>query len=800
MSISDRKNSVQRTNDTTQNSDTQSRKERNRRIIKRLWIIFGALSGLTLIFFILVYNGIIGYMPPVEELKNPKDRFASVVYTADGIEMGRYFRSTGNRVYADYDEISQHVVDALVATEDARFEDHSGIDLRALFRAIVKTVILRDKSAGGGSTITQQLAKLLYTPPSEGLLERALQKPIEWMIAIKLERYYSKEEIVKMYLNQFDFLYNAVGIKSAAQVYFNKEARNLNLQESALLVGMVKNPTYYNPVRHPDRAITRRNTVFVQMEKAGLITEEQRDSLSQLPLGLDFHRIDHNDGIAPYFREELRRYLTAKKPERDNYPEWDQQRFVDDSIAWVTNPLYGWIAKNPKADGSYYDIYADGLRIYTTIDSRMQRYAEEAVHEHMSDLQRRFDREKKGMPYTSNPNELSAANRDKLIRNAMRQSERYRIAKLAGLSNAEIEKQFNTPVEMTLFSYDGPVDKTMTPRDSILYVKTFLRTGFMSMDPRNGHVKAYVGGPEFRFFQYDMVSTGRRQVGSTIKPFLYTLAMESGFSPCSTFLNAQPTYTDAAGNVWSPRNSGHSRIGEMVDLRWALTNSNNWISARLINEVGPSRLVNLMHDLGITNKLPAVMSLALGPCEVSVREMVAAYSAFANKGMRVDPIYVTAITDNNGNVLAKFSPNQTEVISDVAYYRILSILLNVVDSGTGNRLRRAPYALTAQIGGKTGTTNYNADGWFMGFTPELVSGVWVGGDERYIHFNSMADGQGAEMALPIYGKYMRKIFDDRTLPYSQNTTFAFPPGISLCDGFEEAESEVEETTVEGAFD
>lgn len=800
MSISDRKNSVQRTNDTTQNSDTQSREERNRRIIKRLWIIFGALSGLTLIFFILVYNGIIGYMPPVEELKNPKDRFASVVYTADGIEMGRYFRSTGNRVYADYDEISQHVVDALVATEDARFEDHSGIDLRALFRAIVKTVILRDKSAGGGSTITQQLAKLLYTPPSEGLLERALQKPIEWMIAIKLERYYSKEEIVKMYLNQFDFLYNAVGIKSAAQVYFNKEARNLNLQESALLVGMVKNPTYYNPVRHPDRAITRRNTVFVQMEKAGLITEEQRDSLSQLPLGLDFHRIDHNDGIAPYFREELRRYLTAKKPERDNYPEWDQQRFVDDSIAWVTNPLYGWIAKNPKADGSYYDIYADGLRIYTTIDSRMQRYAEEAVHEHMSDLQRRFDREKKGMPYTSNPNELSAANRDKLIRNAMRQSERYRIAKLADLSDAEIEKQFNTPVEMALFSYDGPVDKTMTPRDSILYVKTFLRTGFMSMDPRNGHVKAYVGGPEFRFFQYDMASTGRRQVGSTIKPFLYTLAMESGFSPCSTFLNAQPTYTDAAGNVWSPRNSGHSRIGEMVDLRWALTNSNNWISARLINEVGPSRLVNLMHNLGITNKLPAVMSLALGPCEVSVREMVAAYSAFANKGMRVDPIYVTAITDNNGNVLAKFSPNQTEVISDVAYYRILSILLNVVDSGTGNRLRRAPYALTAQIGGKTGTTNYNADGWFMGFTPELVSGVWVGGDERYIHFNSMADGQGAEMALPIYGKYMRKIFDDRTLPYSQNTTFAFPPGISLCDGFEEAESEVEETTVEGAFD
>ncbi len=778
----------------------RSREERNRLIIRRMWMVFGGLAVAGLLFFILVYNGIIGYMPPVEELKNPKDRFASVVYSADGVEMGRYFRSTGNRVYADYDEISQHVVDALVATEDARFEDHSGIDFRALFRAILKTVILRDKSSGGGSTITQQLAKLLYTPPSDGFFERAMQKPIEWMIAIKLERYYSKEEIVKMYLNQFDFLYNAVGIKSAAQVYFNKEARNLNLQESALLVGMVKNPTYYNPVRHPERATARRNTVFEQMEKAGLITEAQRDSLSQLPLGLDFHRMDHNDGIAPYFREELRRYLTAKKPERSNYPSWDSQHFVDDSVAWVTNPLFGWIAKNPKADGSYYDIYSDGLRIYTTIDSRMQRYAEEAVYEHMSDLQRRFDREKKGMPYTTNPNELSAAGREKLIRNAIRQSERYRVAKEAGLSDAEIDKQFNTPVEMTMFSYNGPVEKTMTPRDSILYVKTFLRTGFMSMEPRNGHVKAYVGGPDFRFFQYDMVSKGRRQVGSTIKPFLYTLAMESGFSPCSTFLNSQPTYTDAAGNVWSPRNSGHSRIGEMVDLRWALTNSNNWISARLINEVGPSRLVNLMHNLGITNKLPSVMSLALGPCEISVREMVAAYSAFANKGMCVEPIYVTAITDNNGNVLAQFSPNQTEVISDLAYYRILSILLNVVDSGTGNRLRRAPYALTAQIGGKTGTTNFNADGWFMGFTPELVSGVWVGGDERYIHFNSMADGQGAEMALPIYGRYMRKVFDDKTLPYSQSTTFAFPPDISLCDGYEGGEAEVEEATVGDVFD
>lgn len=782
-------------------TDQQRRYARDLKVVKWMWIIFGSLAGLVLIFFIFVYNGIIGYMPPVEELKNPKDQFASVVYSADGEEMGRFFRNTGNRLYADYDEISQHVVDALVATEDERFEEHSGIDVKALGRAIVKTVILRQKSAGGGSTITQQLAKQLYTPPSKGFLDRAMQKPIEWMIAIKLERYYSKEEIIKMYLNQFDFLYNAVGIKSAAQVYFNKEARNLNIQEAALLVGMVKNPTYYNPVRQPERALARRNVVLEQMAKAGKISQAECDSLSRLPLGLDFHRIDHKEGVAPYFREELRRVLTAKKPERSDYPSWDKQSYVDDSIAWANNPLYGWIQKNPKADGSYYDLYNDGLRIYTTIDSRMQRYAEEAVREHMSDLQRRFDREKKGMPYTSNTEELSTSGRNRLIRNAITQSERYRVAKLAGKSESEIDKEFHTPVEMTLFSYDGPVDKTMTPYDSVLYVKSFLRTGMMSMDPRNGYVKAYVGGPDYRFFQYDMVSKGRRQVGSTIKPFLYTLAMEDDYTPCSTFSNTQPVFQLPDGKTWAPRNSGSSRVGEMVDLRWALTNSNNWISARVLHEVGPTRLVQLMHRLGITNQIPAVISLSLGPSEVSVREMVGAYSAFANKGMRSEPIFVTAITDNKGNILARFSPIQSEVISEKAYYRILSILLNVVDSGTGNRLRRGPYNLTAQTGGKTGTTNYNADGWFMGFTPELVTGVWVGGDERYIHFNSMRDGQGAEMALPIYGLFMKKVYGDPHLQMSQSVRFNFPPDVDLCGGLFDSEvEEVEEVSVEDVFD
>ena len=792
-------------NETAQQDIQAPKRNLSKLIIKWLWILFAAGTVLGVIFFILVYNGVIGYMPPIEELKNPQDKYATVIYTADGKEMGRYFRGTGNRVYADFDEISPNVIDALIATEDVRFESHSGIDAKAISRALFKTVLMGNKSAGGGSTITQQLAKQLYTPPTSGLMSRAMQKPIEWMIAIKLERFYSKEEIIKMYLNQFDFLYNAVGIKSAAKVYFNTSADKLNIEQAALLVGMVKNPAYYNPVRHPERARERRNVVLEQMHKADFITREQLDSLQALPLELDFHRIDHKEGIAPYLREELRRMLTAHKPDRSKYPSWDSQSFTDDSIAWATNPLFGWIDKNPKADGSKYDIYNDGLRIYTTIDSRMQQYAEEAVNEHMRNLQAAFNREKRGSktaPYTSNPGELSASTREKLIANAVRQSERRRVAKLNGKSEAEITAEFNTPVEMTVFSYNGPVDTVMTPLDSILYTKSFLRTGFMSMDAGNGHVKAYVGGPDFRFFQYDMVSTGRRQIGSTIKPFLYTYAMESGFTPCSQLLNEQPTFTDESGRPWSPRNAGHSRIGENVDLRWALTNSNNWISARLMAQLSPAELVKRMHSYGITNKLPAVLSLCLGPCEASVKEMVTAYSAFANNGMRTDPVFVTAIADNNGNIISEFSPVQTEVITDKGYWRILSILLNVVDGGTGNRVRRAPYNITAQMGGKTGTTNFNADGWFMGFTPELVSGVWVGGDERYIHFNSMAEGQGASMALPIYGRYMSKVYGDQSLPYKQDKRFHFPATADLCGGelYGDIEPEEAEEAIEGMFD
>lgn len=751
---------------------------------------------------VMIYHGYIGYMPPVEGLLNPEDRFASRLFTSDGVEMGRFYQSRNNRVYADYSEISPNVINALIATEDERFMQHSGIDIMALSRVLFKTILLRQKNAGGGSTITQQLAKQLYSPESDGLMDRFIQKPVEWAIAVKLERYYTKEEIIKMYLNQFDFLNNAVGIKTAAHVYFNTTPDSLKIEQAAMLVGMAKNPSLYNPVRadRKDAAVGRRNVVLQQMLKADLITEAECDSLCALPLDVKFTKVDHKDGIAPYFREAVRLMMQAKEPRRGDYPDWDQQRFVDDSIQWATNPLYGWVEKNPKPDGTKYNIYTDGLRIYTSIDSRMQKYAEEAVIDHLKNtLQPQFDREKGSRgPYTTNSAELGQLTPRKLIDRAVRQSERYRVLKNAGMSDAEIMEEFDKPVDMTVFSYDGgQVQKTMSPRDSVVYQKMFLRAGFMSMDPLTGQVKAYVGGPNFHFFQYDMAGVGRRQIGSTVKPFLYTYAFEEGFTPCDMFLNAQPSITLPTGEVWAPRNTGHARIGEMVDLYWALTNSNNWISARLMSELSPSTLARTMHTFGITNHLDPVVSLCLGPCDVSVREMVTAYTAFSNKGLRVDPIYVTKITDNNGNVISEFTPQYTEVMSQEAYFKMVNILQNVINSGTGSRLRRAPYNITAVMGGKTGTTNYNADGWFMGFTPNLVSGVWVGGDERYIHFNRMAQGQGAAMALPIYGLYMKKVYADKSLPYSQTLQFPEPPaGFSPCYKESYGDAPAAETPVE----
>lgn len=778
------------------------RAARTKKMIRALWTINFCGVALVMLIGVMIYHGYIGYMPPVEGLLNPEDRFASRLFTSDGVEMGRFYQSRNNRVYADYSEISPNVINALIATEDERFMQHSGIDIMALSRVLFKTILLRQKNAGGGSTITQQLAKQLYSPESDGLMDRFIQKPVEWAIAVKLERYYTKEEIIKMYLNQFDFLNNAVGIKTAAHVYFNTTPDSLKIEQAAMLVGMAKNPSLYNPVRadRKDAAVGRRNVVLQQMLKADLITEAECDSLCALPLDVKFTKLDHKDGIAPYFREAVRLMMQAKEPRRGDYPDWDQQRFVDDSIQWATNPLYGWVEKNPKPDGTKYNIYTDGLRIYTSIDSRMQKYAEEAVIDHLKNtLQPQFDREKGSRgPYTTNSAELGQLTPRKLIDRAIRQSERYRVLKNAGMSDAEIMEEFDKPVDMTVFSYDGgQVQKTMSPRDSVVYQKMFLRAGFMSMDPLTGQVKAYVGGPNFHFFQYDMAGVGRRQIGSTVKPFLYTYAFEEGFTPCDMFLNAQPSITLPTGEVWAPRNTGHARIGEMVDLYWALTNSNNWISARLMSELSPSTLARTMHTFGITNHLDPVVSLCLGPCDVSVREMVTAYTAFSNKGLRVDPIYVTKITDNNGNVISEFTPQYTEVMSQEAYFKMVNILQNVINSGTGSRLRRAPYNITAVMGGKTGTTNYNADGWFMGFTPNLVSGVWVGGDERYIHFNRMAQGQGAAMALPIYGLYMKKVYADKSLPYSQTLQFPEPPaGFSPCYKESYGDAPAAETPVE----
>ena len=696
----------------------------------------------------------------------------------------------GVAAFVDFDQLSPHLHDALVATEDARFEDHSGIDVKAIARAIVKRVIMGQKSAGGGSTITQQLAKQLYSPESSSIFERALQKPIEWVIAVKLERYYTKDEIIKMYFNQFDFLNNAVGIKTAAMVYFGKDPSQLNLQEAATLVGMCKNPSYYNPLRHAERTRERRNVVLDQMVKEGYLSAADGEAVKQTPLILNYHKVDHNDGLAPYFREELRRVMTAKKPDPKNYPSWNHQAYVDDSTAWEVNPLYGWCNKNTKADGSHYDIYSDGLKIYTTIDERMQGYAEKAVKQHMSKtLQPAFLRERGGTknPYTNNRAELSAAAKQALINNAIKRSERYRVLKKQGMSENEIMSNFRQPVQMKLFSYDGDYETTMTPYDSLLYTKSFLRCAMMSMDPVTGHVKAYVGGPDFRFFKYDMVSTGRRQIGSTVKPFVYSKAINDfGLTPCSMRPGGAPNI-HWYNELWNPKG-----VGGTMTLKQALTHSTNsisagfmrgtrpnWIEERGYPVYSPSELAKWMHSFGITSYLDPVPSLSLGISEITVREMVAAYSAFANGGMRVEPIYVTRITDNKGNVVAEFNAQQTEIMSEDTYLKMLSMLMSVVDHGTGARLR-SQYGIKAEMGGKTGTTNFNSDGWFMGFTPELVTGVWVGGEERYIHFVSTAMGQGAEAALPILGLFMKSVYADSQLPYNQSTKFVFPKDFREC--------------------
>lgn len=749
------------------------------KIVRTLWTLLGVAVVGAVLFFTAISKGWIGYVPPLDELENPISRFASQIISSDGVLLGTWSFNE-NRIFVSHDEIAPCMFKALVATEDKRFYHHDGIDYRGLMRAIIKRGILGQASAGGGSTITQQLAKQLYTSTASSETERVMQKMIEWVIAVKLERYYSKDEILTLYLNYFDFLHHAVGIKTAAKVYFNKDPKDLNVAEAAMLVGMCKNPSYFNPIREPARVKERRNVVLALMRDAGYISPDECSAYQAEDLGLHFQNVTHKDGMATYLREHLRRIMMAKKPDRSSYAEWQEQQYHDDSLAWAQDPLYGWCNKNFKKDGTPYNIYTDGLRVYTSIDSRMQRYAEEAVVQHMAGfLQPAFEKEKKGMPSFPFSTSLTPAQIKQIVHRNIMQSDRYKAMKAEGLSESEIDQIFRKKVPMSVFTYHGDVDTLMSPLDSILYYKSFLRAGFMSMDPSTGEVKAYVGGLDYASFQYDMCMTGRRQIGSTIKPYLYALAMENGFTPCDEAPNVQRTYM-VAGRPWTPRNANHSRYGQQVTLKWGLSQSNNWISAYLMSKLNPHALVQLIRAFGVESlELYPSMSLCLGPCDISVAEMVSAYTAFVENGIRVAPLLVTKIENNEGEVVATFRPRMNEVISAESSYKMLDMLKAVVDQGTAGRLRYK-YKMEGDIAGKTGTTNNNSDGWFIGFVPRLVSGCWVGGENRDIHFDKMSMGQGATMALPIWANYMKKVYADKSLGYKNTEKFNIPKTFELC--------------------
>lgn len=762
-------------------------------MFKKYWKFFVIFWSVLLVgiigvfvFFWLISAGKLGFMPTFEELENPNNRFASEVYFADGPIMNRYFEKE-NRKYIEYREIPQSVIDALIATEDVRFYDHSGIDVRGLFR-VAKGLLTANTSAGGGSTISQQLAKMLFPRESDlNVFELVIRKFREWVIAVRLEKSYTKEEILTMYLNKYDFLNLAVGISSAADIYFQVPLDSLKVEQAAMLVGMAKNSSYYNPVRRPELTLNRRNVVLSQMYKYDKITREECDSLKQLPLGLNFKRVDHKEGLATYFREYLRLFMTANKPDRKRYRDLSQFRL--DSVAWKTNPLYGWCKKNVKVDGSHYDLYSDGLKIYTTLDSRMQKYAEEAVREHLSrDLQPLFDKEKVKKLRPPFSNDMTPAEIEEVLNRSIRQSERYRVLSKQGMSFKEIRKTFDQPLKMQVFTWNGIRDTVMTPLDSIKHYKSFFRSGFMVMQPQTGYIKAYVGGPDYRYFMYDMVSAGKRQVGSTIKPILYTLAMQEGLGPCDKVPNIPQTFILPTGEPWSAR-GGTKRQGEMVTLRWGLANSENNISAWVLKQFTPEAVAQMAHKMGITSFIDPVPSVFLGTAEITVKEMVAAYSIFANKGVYNSPLPVYRIEDKYGNVLQEFRPESREVITENTAYLMCNLLEGVVTGGTGVRLRYK-YKLMNPMGGKTGTTQKHADGWFMGVTPDLVGGVWVGAEDRSIHFQNLANGQGASMALPIWAKFLLKAYADPRLKMSDRP-FDRPAGINKRLDCDETISEAE---------
>ena len=756
----------------------EEQKNFTKKIILRMYLIFAGLIAFIILFFSLISIGVFGFMPTFEELENPKSYLATEIISADNVVLGTFFLE--NRSTVSIDDVSPFVINALISTEDIRFHDHAGIDARGLGRVAFRTIMMRDQSAGGGSTITQQLSKLLFHKPARRKFQRVMQKLKEWIISVKLERSYTKDEIIMMYLNKVPFIYDAYGIKSAAKTFFNVDPDSLKIEEAAVLVGMLKNPALYNPVRNPVGTERRRNVVLGQMVKAHHITAEELDSLRQIPLELQFKRLDHNQGLAPYFREYLRLTLSAPFPDRSNYQaSWQQQKFIEDSLEWNTNSLYGWINKNLKSDGTKYDIYRDGLKIYVTIDSRMQQYAEAAVTKHVGEhLQPLFFAEKKGRPRAPFTRKLTQEQYDNIINRAMQQSERYRLMQQAKIPVDSILIEFRKPVNMRVFSFRGDIDTIMSPWDSIHYYKSILRSSLFSMDPQSGHVKAYVGGPNFEHFKYDMATQGKRQVGSTIKPFVYTLAMQEGYSPCDVVLNIPQTFYLPTGQTWTPRNSGTTRDGEPVSLKWGLAQSNNNITAWVMKQFNPEAVARMIRSLGIKSQIDPVPALCLGTPDIGLSEMVAAYCTYVNKGVHVEPLFVTRIEDRFGNVIATFTPRKKETIKEEKAYLMLNLLEGVVKTGTAVRLRYQ-YNIMGEIGGKTGTTQNHSDGWFIGVAPNLVTGIWVGGEDRDVHFDNINLGQGARMALPVWALYMVDVYKDKGIPISQSDKFEAPANFKF---------------------
>ena len=760
-----------------------------KKISKWFWIL--VISPFALLMFLVLLVWMFADIPSFAELENPDNKLATQIIAEDGEILTTFHIE--NRTYVSYDELSENLVHAAVATEDVRFYRHSGIDFIGLGRVLFKTILLSNSSQGGGSTITQQLAKTLY-PRAEmekkipGIyhIKMVWTKLKEWITAVKLERDYTKDEIMTMYLNSIFFGSGAYGVRAASETFFGKHPSELTIEESAMLVGMVNKPTRYNPALNPDKALVRRNFVIGQMEKAGYFDDQAkaagvkttafRDSIRQIPIELNYQVQDHNSGHAPYFRDMVRRVMSAKKPKRSSYSV--PEDYTADSLAWATDDLYGWLEKNKKADGTPYDLDRDGLRIYTTINYKMQKYAEEAVQERMRDLQADFRkdlRHKTNKPFS---NDIDAPTRDRLMQQARKWSDRYRVLKKKGLNDSQIFKTFSEPVNMRVFAYNkkGYIDTTMTPDDSIRYYKSILRTAFVAMEPGTGHVKAYVGGPDYRYFKYDNVRQGKRQVGSTIKPFLYTLAMQEGLTPCTKVTNVPVTFLTPGGETWTPRSIDKEEwIGKTVTLKWGLTNSSNNISAFLMKQYGPEAMADMMKRMGIQSHVDEVPSLCVGPADLTLWEMVAAYNTFPSRGVYVTPLFVTRIEDRQGNVLSEFTNRKREAIAESTAYLMVNLMEGVVQGGTASRLRYR-YNLTGEIAGKTGTTNDNSDGWFIGYTPTLVAGVWTGAEDRQVHFQSITYGQGAHMSLPTWGIFMKKVLADGTLGISADDRFVAPAG------------------------